>query len=217
MLLLLLLFVFGTFALGIVLDSHLHAQREVSHRHEAQGTRHNKGSPGKESSLGPCLTRAGSGCERAAKRSEWKGGGGRSAIRILLTLRLVRVPVFGDASLHEKLAACFGPKQLCAMQFLPVVLEIHFAAAASVTQGGDCCGSCLGCCHKRKLLLSARRLLATQHLVPLSQYHISVPLFDILFSLVLSVCLTASKLYLVMQKGQRRQRLPRLQLQLLYR
>lgn len=76
LLLLLLLFVFGTFALGIVLDSHLHAQREVSHRHEAQGTRHNKGSPGKESSLGPCLTRAGSGCERAAKRSEWKGGRG---------------------------------------------------------------------------------------------------------------------------------------------
>lgn len=121
-------------------------------------------------------------------RRGWGGGG--TAIRILLTLRLVRVPVFGDASLHEKLAACFGPKQLCAMQFLPVVLEIHFAAAASVTQGGrrgrgDCCGSCLGCCHKRKLVLSARRLLATQHLIPLSQSHLSAPLFDILLSLSL--------------------------------
>lgn len=68
------------------------------------------------------------------RRVSERGEGG-SAIRILLTLRLVRVPVFGDASLHEKLAACFGPKQLCAMQFLPVVLEIHFAAAASVTLG----------------------------------------------------------------------------------
>lgn len=68
------------------------------------------------------------------RRVSERGEGG-SAIRILLTLRLVRVPVFGDASLHEKLAACFGPKQLCAMQFLPVVLEIHFAAAASVTPG----------------------------------------------------------------------------------
>lgn len=61
LLLLLLLFVFGTFALGIVLDSHLHAQREVSHRHKARGTRHNKGSPSEESSLGPRLKQAGSG------------------------------------------------------------------------------------------------------------------------------------------------------------
>lgn len=135
-------------------------------RHEARGT--TKAAPAKNRVLGPA-SREPEVVEKENHRVGWAGGG-RTAIRILLTLRLVRVPVFGDASLHEKLAACFGPKQLCAMQFLPVVLEIHFAAAASVTQGGRREGrllwQLLGLLPQRKLVLSARRLLATQHLVP---------------------------------------------------
>lgn len=150
--------------------------------------------------------------EKENHRVGRQGGEGRTAIRILLTLRLVRVPVFGDASLHEKLAACFGPKQLCAMQFLPVVLEIHFAAAASVTEGGR---------GRRDFAVAAAWVAATngslcyQHVASWLR-NTSYPLSQSQLDIFLSLC-SPLKLYFVMQKGQRRQRLPRLQLQLPYR
>lgn len=187
-------------------------------RHKARGT--TKAAPAKNRVLGPASREP----EVVAKEQLWGvcGRGGGGVCNTYITDFAPRAcPRFWRCISAWEVGSVFWPKTIVRNAIFARRIRNSFRSSSKCYAGGggegDCCGSCLGCCHKRKLLLSARRLLATQHLVPLSQYHLSVPLFDILFSLVLSVCLTASKLYLVMQKGQRRQRLPRLQLQLLYR